>query len=715
MDVDSHIVNLNGKLRALTFRLAQLSLEKSYGMDTQKEIERIAQEYDLILNGLIHGNNQLNLPAATNKKYRAELEKIQHIWNRYRKVLSLVDDNPELVSELHEESNRLFEQTNATTGIAANLANANLSDVKSTQTILFVINALVLLAILFVSMRKISVPLNALKDKAIQIASGDYDTVIDSSSKDEIGDLARSFQAMVQTLKRKIHATNIIIETTIHSIEQHDLDSTYSTVVNGIQSLTEADSAMLIVVDPKTQQIKDVKPNDLPDYLVNELVRMDAGHPLLTGAFQHQEFREWRANQPEFPAGWKQHGFQSVWVAPLVFMNSTIACAIVLGKRQDWEDDTRHHLELISKLTAAAISAKSTIYEVEKIRRYLEQEVATILSIVEEFSRGNFAIEVNHQASDEEIARLYDGLRMMKVNLSNLIVQLKSIGTTLSDASMDLSSRSEELARGAQEQASRTRDLSAAVEEMNATIIESARNSQESSEMAQKAFQVAHEGAQSIDQAIQQMRKISTSVEKIQEMMTRLDSSAQQIGEIISVITDITEQTNLLALNAAIEAARAGEQGKGFAVVAGEVGKLAQKAADSTTEIKAIIDQIQSNTARVVKAVQESLNDAEEGIKIADVAGDSLQEIISVVENVKNMMQQLALASNEQATASEQISQNIEVINSITQESASEINEIARTADNLNSMVESLYESLNAFRVNENEATPQLRPQPHVN
>ena len=371
MNQDSHVVNLNGKLRALTFRIAQLSLEKSYGINTATEIERLAQEYDLILSGLIHGSKQLNLPPATNPQYRAELEKIQQIWHRYRQVLARVENNPELVDKLHDESTRLFQQANAATAIAARIASDHLADVKSTQTILFVINALVLLAILFVSMRKISLPLNALKDKAIQIASGEYDAVINTSSRDEIGDLARSFQAMVHTLKRKIQATHIIIETTIHAIEQHDLNSTYSTVVNGIQSLTEADSAVLIVMDPKTQQISEVKPNDLPDHLVNELVHRDAGHPLLMGAIQHQEFREWHASQPEFPAGWKQYGFQSVWVAPLIFMNATIACAIVLAKHQQWEDDTQHHLELISKLTAAAISAKFTISEVEKIRRYL--------------------------------------------------------------------------------------------------------------------------------------------------------------------------------------------------------------------------------------------------------------------------------------------------------------------------------------------------------
>ncbi len=716
MNEDSHVVNLNGKLRALTFRLAQLSLERFYGVDTQDDVQQIMREYDQILNGLIHGDEQLNLPPAKSDRYREALIKVQEMWKQYKQIISQINEKPELVAELHGESKRLFSLANSATGIAAHVANQHLSDVKTTQTVLFLINGLVLLAILFVSMRKISLPLNVLKDKAIQIASGDYDTDIDTSSRDEIGDLARSFRSMVQTLKRKIHATNVIIESTIHAIEQSNLTATYQKILEGIRVLTNANATALTIVDPKTERPLDVRALHVPEEAVQELSRMDGTHPLLAPAFKLQQLREWRASSPEFPAEWRFQGVSHAWIVPLVFMNRTIACALIFHKQYNPEEDIRHHLELISKLAAAAISSKSTLNEVEEIRRYLEKEVSTILQIVEAFSQGNFAIEVAHQANDEEIARLYEGLNQMKSNLSNLILQLKSIGTTLSDASMDLSSRSEELARGSQEQASRTRDLSAAVEEMNATIIESARNSQESSDMAQKAFQVAHQGAHSIDRAIQQMRKISESVEKIQEMMTRLDSSAQHIGEIISVITDITEQTNLLALNAAIEAARAGEQGKGFAVVAGEVGKLAQKAADSTTEIKTIIDQIQSNTTRVVKAVKDSLKDAEEGIKIADVAGDSLQEIISVVENVKNMMQQLAVAGNEQATASEQISQNIEVINNITQESASEINEIARTADNLNSMVESLYESLNAFRVAEPKTAPAaLRRQPQMN
>jgi methyl-accepting chemotaxis protein len=168
------------------------------------------------------------------------------------------------------------------------------------------------------------------------------------------------------------------------------------------------------------------------------------------------------------------------------------------------------------------------------------------------------------------------------------------------------------------------------------------------------------------------------------------------------VIDDIADQTNLLALNAAIEAARAGEQGRGFAVVADEVRKLAERTTKATKEIATMIKQIQKDTYDAVDSMNEGTKQVEKGKLLAERAGSSLKEIIVGAELVVDIVTQVAAASEEQSSASEQISKNIEGISSVTQESASGIQQIAHASEDLNRLTLNLQELVAQFKVDEN-------------
>ena len=193
--------------------------------------------------------------------------------------------------------------------------------------------------------------------------------------------------------------------------------------------------------------------------------------------------------------------------------------------------------------------------------------------------------------------------------------------------------------------------------------------------------------------------QIAAVVQDSAATVERLGSSTQEIGEIILVIDDIADQTNLLALNAAIEAARAGEEGRGFAVVADEVRKLAERTTQATKQIASMIKNVQAEAKAAVDSMKRGSTEVGEGIKLADKAGESLKNIVGNTQQVVDMMTQIAAASEEQSSTSEQISRNVESISTVSAESANGISQIARAADDLNRLTNNLQNTISNFRL----------------
>lgn len=294
---------------------------------------------------------------------------------------------------------------------------------------------------------------------------------------------------------------------------------------------------------------------------------------------------------------------------------------------------------------------------------------------------------------------LGNSFKTMIHNLSGMIRQLADNARELVTAATEIASSAETMATGSKKQSGQVHQVSAAVEEMSATIMESSRNAGDAANTAKGAANTAGTGGQIVSDTIHGMQKIADVVRESADSIAKLAKSADQIGEIISVIDDIADQTNLLALNAAIEAARAGEQGRGFAVVADEVRKLAERTGKATGEIAAMIKGIQQQTEDAVQSMEAGVQEVDRGKTLADQAGSSLNEIVTMAQRVTDMVGQIAAAAEEQSAAAEEISRNIEQINAVTKETATGAEESAAAAEELNRQAEGLQQMVAKFQL----------------
>lgn len=345
------------------------------------------------------------------------------------------------------------------------------------------------------------------------------------------------------------------------------------------------------------------------------------------------------------------------------------------------------------------------------------QPLKDLAAKAELIASGDLTVDVTASSSDE-VGQLAAAFARMVEKLRDTIGRLVEASAAVASASAEISASTEEMAAGAREQTQQVSAVAASVVHLSKTTADNSRSSISTADTARSARASAEEGGRVVEHSVESMRRIAQVVQVSAETVRTLGRSSAQIGQIVSVIDDIADQTNLLALNAAIEAARAGEQGRGFAVVADEVRKLAERTTTATKEIADMIKKIQQDTQDAVRSMEQGTTEVDEGIKLADAAGNSLRGIVTMSQTVTDMVAQIATASELQATASEQISKSVDGISSVARETATGIQQIARTAEDLNRLTENLQDLIGQFRLasdaspssHAHEPFPEIRP-----
>ncbi len=362
----------------------------------------------------------------------------------------------------------------------------------------------------------------------------------------------------------------------------------------------------------------------------------------------------------------------------------------------------RHALEeaqRISKAEEMAKEAERARSELQAQQIYLEESARRILEAMQDFAKGDLSVQLQHNDTNDVIQDISLGFNLAVYNISQLIENVIQAAQGTALVSVNITSSSGAMAKGAENQMLQINAVTSEMDEIIAVISESSLQASNTARESTEASNDAQQGGRVVSDAIAGMNAIAEVVNQSVGTVKALGKSSEQIGEVIEVIEGIADQTNLLALNAAIEAARAGEQGRGFAVVADEVRKLAERTQQATKEISAMITQIQHETQQVVKSMQASAKNAEQGKNAAAKAADALERIITRTAAVANSINQLATMSELLAGRGRAISQTIEVIKTVAQDSATLTGAIAESAIDLTTSSSELLDSIERFKV----------------
>ncbi len=260
------------------------------------------------------------------------------------------------------------------------------------------------------------------------------------------------------------------------------------------------------------------------------------------------------------------------------------------------------------------------------------------------------------------------------------------ISENVSYCSDELENQASSIAQGAERQYLLMNATLNSMQEMNATIMQIAKSASTASEQAASTQRQAHGGEQVMQEATRAISTVKEMASALQGSMGVLGSQAEDIGNIMNVISDIADQTNLLALNAAIEAARAGDAGRGFAVVADEVRKLAEKTMNATQEVHKAIGNIQKGASTNIAEMNKVAGAVENAANLAVSSEKNLVEIVGLVQETSDQITSIATAAEEQSSTSEMITSNIHEVTRLSAEAKERTSENGNTARKLAEM-----------------------------
>jgi methyl-accepting chemotaxis protein len=334
------------------------------------------------------------------------------------------------------------------------------------------------------------------------------------------------------------------------------------------------------------------------------------------------------------------------------------------------------------------------------IGRLFSNTVNSMKNSLAELADGSGDLNTRLKVSTrDELGAMTSNFNAFMDRLNDIIRKVKDVTPEVSDAANAVSGSTNHVRSVTEAMSHKATEATHAMNEMAKSIEEVSQSASEASGVMQETRDESAESLKIVESTIHNSRELNSQILEASERVERLVRDTGDVSTILDVISAIAEQTNLLALNAAIEAARAGEQGRGFAVVADEVRALASRTASATTEIRDVLDRLESAANETVQSMTLAKTQSEQNEQNAEKTGQHITQIKARVESVSSMGLTIAAATEEQTAVVKETHISISTMNDTVSDIQRSFIELARLADNLQGAAGHLQDSTSRFRI----------------
>ena len=355
---------------------------------------------------------------------------------------------------------------------------------------------------------------------------------------------------------------------------------------------------------------------------------------------------------------------------------------------------TGNTVVIVVVIISIAVAAFIGYVTVRAITRplYRVNELLTVAS------SGDLTHRLDDSAQDE-FGLLARNCNTLIGNLKELITAINVRAEQLAAASEQTSAVTAQTTHSIQDQKSQIGQVATATTEMHSTSQLVVQNAEDTLSQIRHADAEAENVRQISLENKNTIEILSRDVQEAADVINKLHQDSASIGGILDVIRGVADQTNLLALNAAIEAARAGEQGRGFAVVADEVRTLASRTQESTQEINAMIEVLQAGAEKAVSVMNQGKEQTAACVAQTEKATQALDIISDAVHKAHDVSSQIEQSAREQNTVSQEISEKLETIVGIAEETTAGAQQTSESSHEVARLAEELQQSIRQFKV----------------
>lgn len=385
-------------------------------------------------------------------------------------------------------------------------------------------------------------------------------------------------------------------------------------------------------------------------------------------------------------------GIKPLQMMPWLF--GLLALLSAAGLAKFYVDDSRSRAEGAERQKREAERLEQ---DAKRTNDTNQSAILRLMNELQEVADGDLTVQAT--VSEDITGAIADSVNYTIEELRSLVARINATAELVTNASTKAQQTSSSLLAASEQQSREIRETGEAVLQMARQINDVSKSAAESAQVARSSLSAAQEGSRAVENAISGMNGIRDQIQDTAKRIKRLGESSQEIGEIVELISDITEQTNVLALNAAIQAASAGEAGRGFTVVAEEVQRLAERSAEATKQIAALIRTIQTDTQDAVAAMERSTQGVVEGTKLSDAAGRALVDIGQVSRQLAQLIERISATTQQQADSAGTVAQSIQRILLVTEQTSEGTQQTAGSIRQLSELAEELKSSVSRFKV----------------
>jgi len=356
----------------------------------------------------------------------------------------------------------------------------------------------------------------------------------------------------------------------------------------------------------------------------------------------------------------------------------------------------------------------------------ITRPLAAATTTMNHIANGNLSIPPLEVKQKDEFGIMLQAANRTLNNLKESVTNIQSASKSVADSSTQMLASSEQnshaaehisdsiqqVASGSEDQANTALECGRVMEEMAEGVTRIAQTTSEIADITKRSASISAEGSVKMNNVTDGIRSLSESVKETSYTISQLEAQTEHIGDISTLIGQISAQTNLLALNANIEAARAGEHGRGFAVVANEIRKLATQSDASAKSIMELIDTIQKDTKLAAAAMSESQTAMEHNVSIVFEAQQAFNDIAQSTVDVSARIEEAAAAAEQLAASSEEVAASIASMGSIAKQTAEMSQQVAAATEEQLASTEEMTassQSLSAIANDLNELTKQFK------